>query len=412
MKAYHTFLNELINRNKQEFSGNLSVNWLNLYTVHKVQDQRNSLCEDVSWLFKKTKPYYNKISPGCQICGDGKWSCLFITNQCNASCFYCPTSQNNDEIPGTQNLTFETPEAYAEYINYFEFSGVSFSGGEPFLFFEKTLSYLKALREMCSPNLYIWIYTNGILVNDDKLKQLAELGLNEIRFDIGATNYNISNLKNAAKYIPNVSVEIPAVPEEFDTIINLLPELIKSGVSNLNLHQMRLTKYNYNELSKKAYTYIPAERPLVLESEICALKIMQFARNAKLEIGINYCSFHFKNRFQKAGYRKVTLNKLADKDAIITENGYLRVLTDKSLHYDRLILSDSIEDTANSKEMLIKNKRYFISLITVSEKWQLDTDALNKINIQLENSCDKIPTGDREFKIWQHEKIEEGLREY
>ncbi len=157
MKAYFTFLNELINKNKQEYSGNNEVNWVNPYLVTGLQQKRDALCANASWLFNKTKPYFKSISAGCQICGKGKWSCLFITNQCNAKCFYCPTSQNEDAVPSTQNLTFDTPEAYAEYINYFNFKGVSFSGGEPFLYFERTIAYLKALRELCSPELYIWM---------------------------------------------------------------------------------------------------------------------------------------------------------------------------------------------------------------------------------------------------------------
>lgn len=412
MKAYYSFLNELVNKNKQEYSGDFTVNWLNPYTVNEIQLQRDVLCKDASWLFKKTKPYHKHISPGCEICGEGKWSCLFITNECNANCFYCPTSQNEDALPSTQNLTFETPEAYAEYINHFKFKGISFSGGEPFLYFDKTLAYLKTLRDLCSPDLYIWIYTNGVLVNDDKLKQLAELGLNEIRFDIGATNYNISSLKNAANYIPYLTVEVPAVPEEYDTIISLLPELIKAGVTNINLHQMRLTKHNFSKLKKKNYTYIPAERPLVLESEICALKIMQFTRENNLSIGINYCSFHFKNRFQKAGYRKIILDKLKSENAHITENGFVRILTQNSLHYDRLILHNFIENRPNSKEILIKNKKYQTTQFTASESWLLDSEELLSVNTQHKNDSSEIPSGDRAFKIWQHEKIEEGLREY
>ncbi len=200
----------------------------------------------------------------------------------------------------------------------------------------------------------IWIYTNGILVDKEKLKQLANLGLNEIRFDIGATNYNISYLKKASAHIPNVTVEVPAVPEERDTIIALLPELIKTGVSNINLHQMRLTKHNHSKLAKNSYTYIPAERPLVLESEICALEIMQFVQTNNLSIGINYCSFHFKNRFQKAGYRKILLDKLMPKNETITENGYVRMLSKNELRYDRITLSDFDNNTPDANEMVIR----------------------------------------------------------
>jgi len=412
MNAYHNYLNELINKNKLEFSSNNELNWVNPYTIGVHQQKRDALCENKTWLFKNTKPYYQNISPGCQICGEGKWSCLFITNQCNANCFYCPTSQDNDAQPSTQNLTFNSPTAYAEYISFFNFKGVSFSGGEPFLYFERTLSYIKALREICSPDLYIWVYTNGILVDDSKLKKLADSGLNEIRFDIGATNYNIKNLKTASKFIPIVTVEIPAVPEEKETIISLIPELIQSGVAHINLHQMRLTAYNFSKLVKKSYTYIPAERPLVLESEICALEILQYVYDNNLSIGINYCSFHFKNRFQKAGYRRMILKKILTKNEIITENGFVRVLSADALHYDRIILSDFTENTLEINELIIKDKKYGISRVAATQTWKLDAEALITINKQINNIETAIPNEDRAFEIWQHEQIENGLRDY
>ena len=70
--------------------------------------------------------------------------------------------------------------------------------------------------------------------------------------------------------------------------------MIKAGVTNLNLHQLRLTKYNAPKLLKHNYTYIHAEQPIVLESELAALEILDFARSENLKIGINYCSFFFK----------------------------------------------------------------------------------------------------------------------
>ena len=255
-------------------------------------------------------------------------------------------------------------------------------------------------------------YTNGILVNEKNLKQLLDLGLNEIRFDIGATNYNISSLKQAAKYIEHVTVEEPAVPEERDTILALLPELIKAGVTHINLHQMRLTKYNFTKLAAKNYTYIPAERPLVLESEICALEILHYVQEHELPIGINYCSFHFKNRFQKAGYRKTVLEKLKVDNETITDNGYIRILNAHDLHYERLVLSDFVENRPNASELFIGKKRYQTNRLVSTQTWQLDTEGLQRVNAQFENLLAVIPKDDRGFKIWQHEKIEEGLRDY
>jgi uncharacterized protein len=188
MDSFSNYLNDLLNNNRSQFSGFSGITWLNSMKAHGAQIKKEKLLNNLkeSMLFKDTKPFYRKISKGCQLCGQGLWSCLFITNKCNASCFYCPSAQLNDEIPATQSLNFETAESYADYINHFGFMGVSFSGGEPLLFFERTLHYLKTIRKMCSPDIYVWMYTNGILATEEKFRLLAEAGLNEVRFDIGA----------------------------------------------------------------------------------------------------------------------------------------------------------------------------------------------------------------------------------
>jgi pyruvate formate-lyase activating enzyme-like uncharacterized protein len=165
MNPYSVYLNNLVNKNKSNFAEYPNIKWLNPYQALEAHEKRDKLMSSLSekLLFKETKPFHHQISEGCKLCGQGLWSCLFITNKCNASCFYCPSTQLKDEVPATQSLTFETAESYADYINFFGFKGVSFSGGEPLLFFDRTLHYLKIVRKMCSPDLYIWMYTNGIL---------------------------------------------------------------------------------------------------------------------------------------------------------------------------------------------------------------------------------------------------------
>lgn len=391
-----------------------AINWVNPYKSANFQEQRDNLLKKAenSLLFKGTKPYHKQLSEGCRICGSGEWSCLFITNKCNAGCFYCPTPQLNDELPSTQGLDFEKPEEYAEYIKHFNFKGASISGGEPLLFFERTLDYLKQVRKHCPEDVYTWLYTNGILTHAEKLHQLAATGLNEIRFDIGATKLSLENVKKAKGIIPNITIEIPAIPEEKDELIKLLPQMIKAGVTNLNLHQLRLTPHNVRHLVKRDYTIINAEKPIVLESELAALEILNYARQNSLDIGINYCSFFFKNRFQKAGYRKQLAKVLAPSGAVITENGYIREFTGDSISYKTIKLYTENHDFLNLKELQLSGKTYYCSEETVFKAEDLSKNDSETINLLLEIEPNEIPSEDLLFKIWQLEYIERGLREY
>ncbi len=80
----------------------------------------------------------------------------------------------------------------------FGFKGISISGGEPLLTFERSLHYIEAARRELGEALHIWLYTNGTLVILDQLGKLRNAGLNEIRFDICTVNYNLTRVRMAA----------------------------------------------------------------------------------------------------------------------------------------------------------------------------------------------------------------------
>ena len=412
MEASDIYNNELVNRNRLDFMEFPQIKWFNPYRDELLVSRRSDLLEHTkeSLLFKDTKPYYKQISEGCKLCGAGFWSCLFITGKCNANCFYCPTSQTHDDLPTSQGLSFESASAYAEYVNHFKFKGVGFSGGEPLLVYDKLVEFLKKLRQKCAPNLYVWLYTNGILLDEVKLKKLASLGLNEIRFDIGASDYSLDKVKMAKGLIENVTIEIPAIPEEFERMKLLLPEMVKAGVGNLNLHQLRLTKYNAPKLLKRDYTYVSDERPLVLESEIMALELIKYAKDSQHEIGINYCSFNFKHRFQKAGFRSQIANSLAEDSDTINTNGFVRNLNGNLLSYERITVTDF--DNMDGLTLDLEYKKYSVKRDLVMENTKLTPTQLSEVETLVREGEKKIPKDEFLYHIWRMEHIENKLREF
>jgi len=352
LNANELFFNELINKNHETFQNWKTLKWINPYNAMDFIQEKEKIYESlqdiVNYDFNKTKPWLNQLSPGCRLCGAGEWSCLFITGKCNANCFYCPAPQEADDLPTAQQLQFAEAEAYADFINHFNFKGCSFSGGEPFLVFDRLVNFLSVIRKRTSPELYIWLYTNGMLATKEKFKALADKGLNEVRFDIGAINYSVQPIKNATGIIPNITVEIPAVPEKIELLKKILPDLIDAGVTNFNLHQLRLTAHNVKHLSKHDYTYIHGEHPSVVQSELGALQIAAYIAENKLPIGINYCSFQYKYRFQKAGYRKKILKTIFPSEEI-TDNGFaasIFISFEKEKNRENLKIS-SEEDISN-----------------------------------------------------------------
>jgi len=192
---------------------------------------------------------------------------------------------------------------------------------------KRSLAYVRAVKKHFGGAMHVWLYTNGTLADDELLRQLADAGLDEIRFDIGATNYRLDKLRLAAGVIPTVTVEIPAIPEDRSRLKDMLGELRDAGVMHLNLHQMRLTPYNFEHLATRGYTFLHGERVTVLESELAALEVLQHSLDNNIGLPVNYCSFVFKNRIQGRAARLRNGRFMAKPCESLTDNGYIRTLT-------------------------------------------------------------------------------------
>jgi pyruvate formate-lyase activating enzyme-like uncharacterized protein len=273
-----------------------------------------------------TKLDCRNLSPGCRSCVEGMWSCLFINGRCNCACFYCPSPQEETGSPQTNGIPFNSAVDYAEYLAKLGFTGASLSGGEPLLTLDRTLEYLTAVRKRCGDGIHIWLYTNGALLNPEICKRLRDAGLDEIRFDIGAVRYNLKKVKVAVGTIPVVTVEIPAVPEDFNPMKDKLVEMADAGVNHLNLHQLRLTPHNFGKLVGRGYTFIHGEKVTVLESELAALRLVRHAVENGISLPVNYCSFPYKRRFQRAATRRRAALRVSDCHEEVTESGFIRSL--------------------------------------------------------------------------------------
>ncbi len=273
-----------------------------------------------------TKIYSGALSPGCKLCSEGSWSCLFINGRCNRSCFYCPTSQDEIGLPTTNNVNFRSPADYVAYLEQFNFRGMSLSGGEPTLTPGRCLAFLTAAKRKLGGNLHSWLYTNGSLITPELLLKLRDAGLDEIRFDIGALDYVLDKAALAVGIIPTVTVEIPAIPEKIELMKEKLVEMADLGIKHLNLHQLRLTNYNYKRLKGRPYTYLHGEKVTVLESELTALELIRHGLEHHIELPINYCSFVYKHRYQRAAARGRGTELFQQGWETRTSSGYIRNL--------------------------------------------------------------------------------------
>ncbi len=309
-----------------------------------------SLKDQLVSAYSETKPYYMDISPGCRHCGEGTWSCLFINGKCNGNCFFCPSAQDEEGEPVTNTLLFTNPSDYLDYIEKFGIRGVSVSGGEPLMTLDKSVSFLSAVTGRFGDEIHKWLYTNGILITDEILKRLKDAGLNEIRFNLVAQGYKVDKIKLASQYIDTVTVEIPAIPEDYERLCALLPQLIESGVRFLNLHQLRCTPYNFNKFRERGYTFLHGHDATVLESEITALKVIKSAADSGIKLPINYCSYVYRNNFQRIRARERSAPYMVKPFEEITSAGMIRSISaiipkEEADRIIEILRKDNVADT-------------------------------------------------------------------
>jgi pyruvate formate-lyase activating enzyme-like uncharacterized protein len=253
--------------------------------------------------------YLGDLSPGCHACKQGTWDCVFITSKCNISCSFCYSPHAvPQEFKGS--VFGKTPEQMMSNHRKTHITGISFSGGEPFLEPHRLLDWFTEFKTRC-PDKYYWVYTNGLLASEEILRCLGALGLDEIRFNAAATGYThpdvMRNIKLASRFIPNITVEIPAIPTHEKKLLSSLEAWCEAGVKYLNLHELMYEPGTNADSMRGARLPVVTEdghyTEIAPESRTLILKTLQFVRDNHLPLSINECSLQSKIR-QIRGRRK------------------------------------------------------------------------------------------------------------
>jgi len=135
-----------------------------------------------------------KLTPGCDNCINGHGLCAIrMASECNLNCPFCYYRGEHDKQPPLMQEHLGLGQRFItedDLKSLFEKQGDKITHVchvlfEPFMSFEKFPSVIRFLHEQ---GVHQHMYTNGTLVTEDHLKILRDAGLEELRFNLAATN--------------------------------------------------------------------------------------------------------------------------------------------------------------------------------------------------------------------------------
>jgi pyruvate formate-lyase activating enzyme-like uncharacterized protein len=206
--------------------------------------------------------HIGKLSPGCYKCfvPDEFSTNIMAGVKCNLNCPYCPVKKEN-KSPFPDHF-FENLKARlyrkvltADVSN--TIPSIAFSGeGEPLMHLDVITDMMNFLRDIeghMKKRPWYYLYTNGTFADLDTVLLLKDLGFDEIRFHIGASNFSKGVYKNMANAVPHfkaITVETPAWPPHRKKLFEMLPIIEDIGVRYLNIGETEITIHNYEKISK------------------------------------------------------------------------------------------------------------------------------------------------------------------
>lgn len=235
---------------------------------------------------------------GCRSClfGTGL-SAIRKTNRCNLACKFCydygqmdcqpPIGEGLWEIGGTKFYEQDIDLLLSVHPKP---TGISYVYLEPFMEIEKYYGIISRFREA---GVHQHLYTNGTLATEENLRALGEAGLDELRFNLGASGCAdrvIESIAAAKRYIPQVGIETPMTPEFFDAFLQKKQAILTTGLDFINCAELHLNENNIdNYYGENLYcTRLGYISPIW--SRELTLKLMRLADEEGWNLAVHDCS--------------------------------------------------------------------------------------------------------------------------
>ncbi len=286
------------------------------------------------------KQHFGPLAKGCQQCILGRKTVIFVTGKCHYQCFYCPISddkRNKDIVKVNEHIVTLPDEEEGLHQIFREIEncqshGASLTGGDPLAKLDRTVRYIKALKERFGKEFHIHLYSSLPFVTQEALIRLAEAGLDEIRF-----HPDIENIASWEKMLfaeglgMNVGIEIPSIPGKAEKMKELLYFAKATGfISFVNLNELEYSDISENTFTERGYVVKNELSYGILGSEATAKEVLAYGE--EIGLPVHYCTARFKDHVQLANRLRLRAEKIAKDYDLVDDEGMLTRGEIKAIH--------------------------------------------------------------------------------
>ena len=169
-------------------------------------------------------------------------------------------------------------------------TGIAYVYLEPFMEIDQ---YYGVIAKFHAAGVHQHMYTNGTLANEENLRALGEAGLDELRFNLGATNCAdavIENIRTAKKYIARVGVETPMTPDFWQAFTAKKDRILAAGLDFINCAELHLNPNNIENYAGEPMYMARQGYISPVWSRRITMQMMKLADDEQWPIVVHDCS--------------------------------------------------------------------------------------------------------------------------
>ena len=247
---------------------------------------------------------------------------LLVTGKCGESCYYCPLSEakkGKDVVYANELLVKDDQDVIGE-AEAIGAKGTGITGGDPLMAMERTLRYMRLLKERFGPGHHIHLYT--ATVDRQKYLRLQEAGLDELRIHPPIELWlrlEGLGLADALEGLDmKVGFEVPVIPGDLEGLLSICRHAADLGLDFVNLNELEVSETNCQALLGRGFHARSDVSSAMQGSMETAWQVMEEMGDL---VPVHFCSSSFKDQVQLRERLKRRAKRTARPMDLITSEG-------------------------------------------------------------------------------------------